>query len=52
MDDGYLRRINRQLTIQESRHRLARKICHGERGQIASATGKARKTSSPPSAWS
>jgi TnpA family transposase len=34
MDDGYLRRINRQLTVQESRHRLARKICHGERGQI------------------
>jgi hypothetical protein len=25
---------NRQLTIQESRNRLARKICHGNRGQI------------------
>ena len=34
IDDSYQRRQNRQLTIQESRHRLARKICHGNRGQI------------------
>ncbi len=26
--------MNRQLTVQESRHRLGRKICHGNRGQI------------------
>lgn len=29
--------MNRQLTVQESRHRLARKICHGNRGQIRQA---------------
>ena len=33
-DDGYLRRVNRQPTVQESRRRPARKICHRERGQI------------------
>lgn len=34
VDDTYRRRMNRQLTVQESRHRLARVICHGKRGQI------------------
>jgi TnpA family transposase len=34
VDDSYRRRMNRQLTVQESRHRLARVICHGRRGQI------------------
>src|SRR5579872_2167741 len=29
--------MNRQLTVQESRHALARKICHGNRGQIRQA---------------
>jgi TnpA family transposase len=29
--------MNRQLTVQESRHRLARAICHGGRGQICQA---------------
>jgi TnpA family transposase len=29
--------MNRQLTVQESRHRLARVICHGKRGQIQQA---------------
>ncbi len=29
--------MNRQLTVQESRHRLARAICHGGRGQIRQA---------------
>jgi len=29
--------MNRQLTVQESRHRLARKICHANRGQIRQA---------------
>lgn len=29
--------MNRQLTVQESRHRPARAICHGGRGQIRQA---------------
>jgi hypothetical protein len=37
VDDSYRRRMNRQLTVQESRHRLARAICHGKRGQIMQA---------------
>lgn len=37
MDDTYRRLMNRRLTAQESRHRLARAICHGGRGQIRQA---------------
>ncbi|GAA2277874.1 hypothetical protein GCM10010145_58590 [Streptomyces ruber] len=37
VDDTYRRLTNRQLTVQESRHRLARAICHGGRGQIHQA---------------
>lgn len=37
VDDTYRRTMNRQLTVQESRHRLARAICHGKRGQIYQA---------------
>jgi TnpA family transposase len=37
VDDTYRRRMNRQLTVQESRHRLARAICHSKRGQIMQA---------------
>ena len=37
VDDSYQRRMNRQLTVQESRHALARAICHGNRGQIRQA---------------
>ncbi|CAL9665636.1 Tn3 family transposase Tn3 [Streptomyces sp. enrichment culture] len=37
VDDTYRRLMNRQLTVQESRHRLARAICHGGRGQIRRA---------------
>ena len=37
MDDTYRRRVNRQLSVQESRHTLAREICHGHRGQIRQA---------------
>ncbi|MFI9846761.1 Tn3 family transposase [Nonomuraea sp. NPDC051941] len=37
IDDTYRRRLNRQLTVQESRHRLARKICHGNGGKIRQA---------------
>jgi Tn3 transposase DDE domain len=45
-DEGYRRVVRRQLTIQESRHRLARKIFHGQRARCARPAGKARKTSS------
>ncbi|MFD9482646.1 Tn3 family transposase [Streptomyces sp. NPDC059991] len=47
VDDTYRRLMNRQLTVQEFRDRLARAICHGGRGQIARRTGRAWRTSSP-----
>lgn len=31
------RGMNRQLTVQESRHKLARDVCHGKRGTIHQA---------------
>ncbi|XUK60442.1 DDE-Tnp-Tn3 domain-containing protein [Plantibacter sp. RU18] len=34
VDDTHLRLVNRQTTVQESRHRLARKVFHGKRGQL------------------
>ncbi len=34
VDDTHRRTVNTRTTVQESRHRLARKICHGKRGQI------------------
>jgi len=37
VDDTHRRLMNRQLTVQESRHRLARAICHGGRGRIRQA---------------
>ena len=37
VDDTYRRRVNRQLTIQEAHHTLARQICHGRRGRIHQA---------------
>jgi hypothetical protein len=36
-DDGYRRTVNTQLTVQESRHRLARKIFHGRRDELRQA---------------
>lgn len=33
-DEGYRRQIHTQLTVQESRHALARLVFHGRRGQI------------------
>ncbi len=33
-DETYRRTVHRQLTIQESRHRLARKIFYGQRGEL------------------
>ncbi|WP_217567298.1 Tn3 family transposase [Streptomyces sp. GbtcB7] len=29
--------MNRQLTVQEFRHKLVRDVCHGKRGQIMQA---------------
>lgn len=37
VDDTYRRQMNRQLTVQESRHKLARDACHGKRGTIHQA---------------
>jgi hypothetical protein len=37
VDDTYRRQMNRQLTAQESRHKLARDVCHGKRGTIHQA---------------
>ncbi|GAA0899537.1 hypothetical protein GCM10009574_084450 [Streptomyces asiaticus] len=37
VDDTYRRQMNRQLTVQESRHQLARDVCHGKRGTIHQA---------------
>jgi TnpA family transposase len=37
VDVSYRRRVTRQLNIQESRHRLARKIFHGQRGELRQA---------------
>ena len=37
VNDTCRRLMNRQLTVRESRHRLARAICHGGRGQIRQA---------------
>lgn len=40
VDDTYRRRMNRQLTVQESRHEPARDVCHGKRGTIHQAYRK------------
>jgi hypothetical protein len=37
VDDTYRQQMNRQLTVQESRHKLARDVCHGKRGTIHQA---------------
>jgi Transposase and inactivated derivatives, TnpA family len=37
VDNTYRRQINRQLTVQESRHKLARDVCHGQRGTVHQA---------------
>lgn len=36
-DDTYHRSLNAQLNTTESRHRLARKICFGHRGELRQA---------------
>ncbi|GLY87166.1 hypothetical protein Airi02_050950 [Actinoallomurus iriomotensis] len=37
VDDTYRRQMNRRLTVQESRHKPARDVCHGKRGTIHQA---------------
>ncbi|WSN46573.1 Tn3 family transposase [Streptomyces sp. NBC_01296] len=37
LDDTYRRQMDRQLTMQESRHKPARDVCHGKRGTIHQA---------------
>ena len=37
VDDTYRRQMHKQLTVQESRHKLARDICHGKKGTIHQA---------------
>jgi hypothetical protein len=37
VEGTYRRQMNRQLTVQESRHKLARDVCHGKRGTIHQA---------------
>ncbi len=50
---GYRRRVTRQLNIQESRHLLARKIFHGQRGELRQADREGQdKSCSARSAWS
>jgi TnpA family transposase len=43
VDDTHRRLMDRQLTVQESRHRLARAIRHGGRGQIRQAYREGRE---------
>ena len=33
-DESYRRQVGAQLSLQESRHRLARKVFHGQRGEL------------------
>lgn len=52
VDDTYRRTMNRQLTVQESRHRLARTICHGKRGQIFQAYREGQQDQLAAWVWS
>jgi TnpA family transposase len=53
IDDETRRRSTlQQLNLTEGRHSLARNVFHGKRGELYSATGKARKINSARSAWS
>ncbi len=45
VDDTYRRQMHKQLTVQESRHKLARDICHGKKGTIHQAYRTEWKTS-------
>jgi TnpA family transposase len=50
-DEDYRRRILTQLNRGEGRHAVARVICHGQRGEFASATAKGRKINWERWAW-
>ncbi len=51
-DEAYRRQISNQLSLQESRHALARGIFTDSEASCASDTEKAKKTRSALSAWS
>ena len=59
IDETYRRDIKGIRNLQEGRHALARKICHGKSGRSATGrrascttgTSAAWRTSSAPSAW-
>jgi TnpA family transposase len=51
-DETYRRDIKGIRNLQEGRHALARKICHGKRASCTTATSAAWRTSSAPSASS
>ena len=50
--EDYRRRILNQLNRGENRHGLAGRIFHRQQGDSTRPTGKAKTTSSAPSAWS
>jgi TnpA family transposase len=50
-DAGYRRMIGAQLNVQEVRHRLARRIAFGNRGQLCQRYREGWRTSSARSAW-
>ena len=45
-DDTYRRQTSRQLTVNEGRHQLARRIYQGPGASCASGTGRDRRTNS------
>jgi TnpA family transposase len=51
-DESYRRRMSSQINIQEGRHRLARKIFHGRRGQLRQRYREGQEDSSARSASS
>lgn len=52
VDDTYRRQMNRQHTVQESRHKLAGDICHRRRGQIMQVYKTGPPRSRPAPSWS
>jgi TnpA family transposase len=44
--------MNRQLTVREFGHRLARDVCHGGRGQIMQAYREGQEDQLGAPAWS
>ncbi len=52
VDDTYRRQMNRQLTVQESRHKLARDVCTASAAPSTRHTATVWRTSSARSVWS